>query len=233
MVSTQSPLVIFDLDGTLLHSMNPGQRGRADGARLRASGPPDFKTADGRWVWLRPGVHECLAAVAASGCRLAVWTAAPADYAALMVTGLQSVTRGLLGAEFVDVLTADDTTVEWRGTPITTKDLRGAAGRRGWPLHMCLVVDDTPSTYAKNPMHALPVPTWSPGRRDSKSDDCLPALAEFLVGLARQAVEGGAALDVRGWRHANGRARGALQPEVVHTLAAAAAAAAGGAVDIC
>jgi hypothetical protein len=59
----------------------------------------------------------------------------------------------------VFVMNGDDTDVEWKGKGINRKPICRAAARGCRPVWQTLIVDDTWTTYAHNPSHALPVPT--------------------------------------------------------------------------
>lgn len=204
-------LLVLDLDGTLL-SASPVGRAQKGGLP-----PQTFTVRDrgGYDVWLRPGCGAFLSQLLSEGYELAVWTAAPAWYATLMVEGIE---RHAPCAGFATKLRAifceDEAEVNWRGSAVVKKDLRLLARKVDRPLWRCLVVDDTPSTYAGNVSNALPVPIFRP---EMLSDDTLPALASFLSSAA-----GSRPLDVRGWRHASDRAR-PLIPEQGHVLSGGAA----------
>ncbi len=204
----ESPLLlVLDLDGTLLSASRIGSaqhKARERGLRLP---PQTFTVRDrgGYDVWLRPGCAAFLLQLLSEGHELAVWTAAPAWYATLMVEGIE---RHAPCPGFASRLRAifceDEAEVSWRGSGVVKKDLRLLARKVDRPLWRCLIVDDTPSTYAGNVSNALPVQTFRP---DRVSDDTLPALASFLSSVAVSRP-----LEVRGWRHASSRAR-PLVPE--------------------
>lgn len=210
--STAPLLIVLDLDGTLLSASRVAQRRAGDqGRRLP---PPTFTVRDrgGYDVWLRPGCADFLSQLLARGCDLAVWTAAPAWYATMMVDAIESHApcAGLV-SKLRAVFCEDQTEVTWSGSAVVKKELRLLARKVGMQFWRCLVVDDTPSTYSANVSNALPVETFRP---QMVSDDTLPALASFLTTAATSTP-----VDVRGWRHASSRAR-PLMPEHGHVMGA-------------
>ena len=188
-----APLLVLDLDGTLLDTVDHGSC---------SAGPPDFtsaSSADGVTLmdtYLRPGLAGFLGRVQQYGYQLAVWTAAPRAYADAMIDGIDRVAapgfRAVLGGR---VLTEDHVTCSFeRGRVLRTKDLQRFSELTGVPLHRCLVVDDTPHTYALNVRNALPVEAYMAGYTD---DDMLDELAGFLCSLN---LTPGAVLDLSAWK---------------------------------
>lgn len=174
------PLLVLDLDGTLLDSTVPGTR----------PGMPTF-TVDGVIeTRLRPGLGAFLVAVR-SHFDLAVFTAGNASYAEQMISGIDTWVPGFR-ASLRRVYSRDhvDFTFENRSIRVT-KDLRRLARDCGLPLCRCLIVDDTPDTYRLNISNALPVPVYD----GSSSDDTLDRLRDFLLSMPKHGVP----LDVRGW----------------------------------
>jgi hypothetical protein len=168
---------VFDLDGTLLDTTPPDTRG----TRFNF-------TWKGKEVRLRPGLSTFVSAVTAHGFDTAVWTAAPADYAEAMVAGMASCgvqLRPLM------VLAYEDCEKSWERGPVLSKPLSKLSWRFDRPVWRSLVLDDTPTTYAKNVSNAIPVPTFA----GQASDRVLDELQAFLLGMNLSAP-----LDVRGWR---------------------------------
>lgn len=200
------PLLVLDLDGTILDTAKCGVN----------SEPPDFTSAsdgDGNAeteTFIRPGFAEFWPTVQQHGYQLAVWTAAPSTYAAAMIDGLDRASPGfraaLCGRIFTDELTSCSFE---RGRVIRTKELQRLVEHTGVPLHRCLIVDDTPDTYALNVRNALPVETFEAGYGD---DDTLVELAAFLCQLE---VSSSAILDVSGWKLAPASGTGPLTVEAV------------------
>jgi hypothetical protein len=124
----------------------------------------------------------------------------------MSITCLECQASKLINSDACPRPTTQETEVAWRGSAVVTKDLAAAARARGWALHRCLAVDDTPSTYARNPRNALPVPTWAglADRDGGGTSDCrvLAELAGFLASQ-RAGHARGRPLDVRGWGHAS------------------------------
>jgi len=156
-----------------------------------------------REVRLRTGLAKFLNTMS-EHFSLAVWTAAPLVYAQQIVDGIDKVVPHFK-EQLVCVMTEEEVDVAWRGRPIVTKPLAKLAATVGVPLWRCLIVDDTPSTYADNPANALPVPSFK-----GAPDDVLPLLGAFLVQISTAA--GVAPLDVQGWMYAPKYGVHALHP---------------------
>lgn len=188
------PLLVLDLDGTLLATEKQGEM----------SSTPDFTSASGGEgkaltdTFLRPGLAGFIAAVLRHGFQLAVWTAAPRIYAEAMIDGIDRVAfpgfRDLLAER---VFTEEHTTSSFeRGRIMTTKDLQKLVEPTGVPVHRILIVDDTPGTYALNVRNALPIEPFMAGEVD---DQMLGELATFLGTLD---LSPSATLDVSEWEYA-------------------------------
>ena len=191
------PLLVLDLDGTLLDAAPPGRR----------PGKPAFLDR-GKEVRLRPGLGEFLS-FCLTRFDVAVWTAAPAAYAEAMCAGITTTCCPAFASSLVATFTETDTEVLWRGSPKTIKELRKLSARLTRPLARCLIVDDTVSTYSRNVANALPVPTFhASSPREQREDNVLQQLQQFLGTISLDA----AALDVSGWKHAPPGAR-PLRPE--------------------
>ena len=197
MVESARPLLVLDLDGTLLDAAPPGRR----------PGKPVFLDR-GKEVRLRPGLAEFLS-FCLSHFDVAVWTAAPAAYAEAMCAGIAAACCPAFASSLVVTFTEADTEVLWRGSPTTIKELRKLSERLARPLARCLVVDDTVSTYSRNVANAIPVPTFhARSPKEQREDNVLAELQQFLTALSLDA----AALDVSGWKYAPSGAR-ALRPD--------------------
>jgi len=178
------PLLVLDLDGTLLDTAPRGMR----------PGKPSFVTSlslmNVQETRLRPGLAAFLEAVRRDF-DLAVFTAASHTYATTMIAGIDLVAPGFR-EELRCVFSRDDATVTSENGRITvTKSLQRLATHCGRPLSRCLIVDDTPETYRCNPSNALPVPSYAGAREDG----ALCKLGEFLVALPKAGVP----LDVTGY----------------------------------
>jgi len=187
--ANEPPLIVLDLDGTILETTLPDVRGTKPSYVIRTGGT----LAETR---LRPGLAEFVDAVLRHGYSLAVWTAAPRAYADDMLGGIERSTVPHFKSSLKCVFAEEQTSIGYdRGRWLCRKELRRLASHTRVPLHRCLIVDDTPVTYASNVRNALPVPAYKGGR----SDDVLPQLANFLCSLN---IGAGQALDVSGWRYA-------------------------------
>lgn len=200
-------LLVLDLDGTLLETVEHGSC---------SEGPGDFSSAsqgEGKAVTdthLRPGLAAFISAVQAHGYLLAVWTAAPTVYAHAMIDGIERVAvagfRQALGGR---IFTDEHTTCSFhKGRMCRTKDLQKLEEHTGVPLHRCLVLDDTPETYVLNVRNAIPVEAWMAGYND---DEMLAEAATFLCSLD---LSPAAVLDLSEWPYAPGGA-GPLTEEAI------------------
>jgi TFIIF-interacting CTD phosphatase-like protein len=175
------PLLVLDLDGTLLDSACPGVR----------QGVPSF-TVDGMLeTRLRPGIDAFFSALRPLF-EFAVFTAANAAYAERMIDGIDAAAPGFRASLKGRVFSRErvDFHLE-NGRVRITKDLRSLARHCGYPMCRCLIVDDTPETYRLNPSNALPVPIYN----GTSSDRALDYLREFLLSLPCHGVP----LDVGAW----------------------------------
>lgn len=197
------PLLILDLDGTLLVSTPRDMGGKMPG---KPSFVTSFSSMDVQETRLRPGLVSFLEAVRPHF-DLAVFTAATLEYAETMVEGINSVCPG-----FRDSLccfwTREHTCCLWSlsGRLTVLKELRRLAQHCGRPLSRCLIVDDTPETYALNVSNALPIPAYAGGEMDG----ALKRLSGFLLAMPTMGVP----LDVSGYELAPPGAK-ALLAEVV------------------
>ena len=186
------PLLVLDLDGTLLDTCKKGTR----------EGPPTFMASDFPdevyETRIRPGLAEFLTTVTQKY-DLAVFTAGSSEYAEAMIagiethafTGFRTFLRCTFSREQTKVLIEP-------GQASIIKDLRDVAQHCRVPLERCLIVDDSPSTYQLNCSNALPVPTYL----GTVHDDALAELAEDLMDMTKPNTP----LDVTGYRLAPPRA---------------------------
>ena len=179
------PLLVLDLDGTLLDTAPSGIR----------RGKPSFTTSLGRdapatETRLRPGLADFLEAVR-KDFDLAVFTAASYSYAMTMIEGINAVEPGFSDA-LCCVFSRDEAIITCEaGRTTVTKSLQRLATHCGRPLSRCLIVDDTPATYRRNPSNALPVPSYT----GAEDDVVLDHLADFLCAMPKDGVP----LDVTGY----------------------------------
>lgn len=203
----QKPLLVLDLDGTLVDARREQHgRGSARAGPTRRMKPPDVKSLAGcgHTVRFRPGLAGFLSACA-TRYDLAVWSAAPHFYVHAIVDAISAhVGWGDVAGQpasfresVVFVMTGDDTDCEWKGKAIKRKPIKRAAGRGGYSVWRTLIVDDTWTTFAHNKSHALPVPTY----KGEPTCDVLVRLSAFLVdGVCTGGTNG--VLDVSGWEYA-------------------------------
>jgi len=193
------PLLVLDLDGTLLDTSRRGMR----------PGQPSFTLTDNcmrlHETRLRPGLASFLAAIRPHF-DLAVFTAASRDYAERMVAGIDSEVPGFR-ASLVVIFSQEHTTIDHEeGRMQIIKDLRSLARHCGRQMSRCLIVDDTPQTYRHNLSNALPVPTYAGGL----ADDALERLQHYLLTMLAR----GDPLDVSGYALAPLGARPLIPDEV-------------------
>lgn len=160
-----SPLLILDLDETLIHATKiPLERGG------------DFRVGPYH-VYVRPGFGEFIRLVSGAY-RLAVWTSSSPMYAA-----------GVCGALFGDECPLEFVWACDRCTPTRdfatdswsqAKRLRKVK-RKGFDLDRVLMVDDSPEKLAKNYGNLVQVSQFL----GDPSDDELAALAAYLLRIAR------------------------------------------------
>ncbi|WP_254512628.1 HAD family hydrolase [Anatilimnocola floriformis] len=177
MPAISSPLLILDLDETLIHAReSPLQR------------PPDFEAGPFA-VYQRPMLREFLAAVAQQY-RLAIWSSASADYVTVIVE------RMAPPVELDFVWSRSRCTPRYHLELMErywVKDLKKVK-RLGFDLSRVLMVDDTPSKLERNFGNAVYV---RPFEGDA-TDEELPRLATYLLSLAECADF--RRVEKRGWR---------------------------------
>ena len=172
------PLLILDLDETLIHAV---------AAPLRW--PHDFQV--GPWlVYKRPGVDQFLTRMAPHF-QLAVWSSATGDYVDAVVTQLFGAESGLQFQWCRDRCT--DRYDPEHQCRYWIKDLKKTK-RAGFPLERTLMVDDTPSKLERNFGNAVYVSPFTGDPNDTE----LRQLGPFLLSLADcRNVRG---VEKRGWR---------------------------------
>lgn len=138
------PLLIFDLDETLVYSTEEP-----------LSRPPDFRVGPYA-CYRRPGVDGLLA-VALEHFRVAVWSTSSAPYARAVAQTLFETRGGLDSLEFVWGRPRCDKTLHpTLGVEIWIKDL-SRLEPEGYPLERALIVDDSPEKVCRQPRNLLPV----------------------------------------------------------------------------
>ena len=174
----QKPLLILDLDETLVHS-----------AEAPLAIPCDFRVGP-YWVHRRPFLDDFLGSVA-SAFLLAVWSSSSADYLAAI---LEQIIPPGVRLEFVwsrsrCVQRYDR---EWQA-PYWVKDLKKVR-RRGYDLRRTLIGDDTPSKLERNFGNAVYVTSF-----EGDPADCeLRSLALYLLSLVGE--QNFRTIEKRGWR---------------------------------
>jgi len=164
---TNTPLLVLDLDETLLHS-TPDPTADADftfGA---------YKTR------LRPHLREFLEAIDRQW-HVGIFTAAGALYAQAMLEGIRAHAPFPLEPVFV----FDRRRCTPRQDPDTDettwlKDLKKVR-RRGFNLERVLVIDDRPAGLARHRGNLLHAPAWEGDPTDTFLLDVLPALERLAT----------------------------------------------------
>lgn len=173
-----NPLLILDLDETLLHAREqPLDR------------KPDLLLFT-YFIYLRPHLEEFLEQVRSSY-KLAVWTSSGPQYAKSVC---DNIFPDDIHLEFV-WSSARCTTV-WdfdRGTACGAKRLRKVR-KLGYELERVLVVDDSPEKHTRNYGNLVQVEPYEGDPRDRE----LILLAKYLLGLASQ--PNFRSIEKRGWR---------------------------------
>lgn len=160
----QKPLLILDVDETLLHSvLEPLSR------------PCDFRVGD-FFVYLRPNVHSFISAMS-EVYRLACWSSATRDY-------LDAICGELASAFASPLLFVWDRTKCIRRfnsleqEPYFLKDL-SKVKRKGFDLCRVLILEDEPNKVQRNFGNAVYVKPFM----GDESDDELPRLAQYLISI--------------------------------------------------
>jgi RNA polymerase II subunit A small phosphatase-like protein len=177
---TDKPLLILDLDETLVHA-----------SEVPLARAPDFVVASYA-LYLRPGVAAFLDHVA-QHYALAVWTSSSPLYARAVVDHVFADPTSL-----AFVWASDRCTLRRdleRDTWDQTKPLRKLR-RRGYDLRRVLVVDDSPEKHTRNYVNLVIVRPFE----GDPADDELASLSRYLEQLA--AAPDFRRVEKRGWRKA-------------------------------
>ncbi|MFN3160051.1 MAG: NIF family HAD-type phosphatase [Rubinisphaera brasiliensis] len=176
--STEKPLLILDLDETLIHGVGKPLECRHD-----------FR-AGHYYIYKRPHIDFFLATVS-TAFQLAVWSSSTPDYVATVVTQLFKDDGQLQFCWGRDRCT-QPYHPEWQSS-YWIKDLKKVK-RAGWDLDRVLIVDDTPRKLERNYGNAVYVRPFA-GDQD---DEELQNLAPYLLSLA--AFPNFRSIEKRGWR---------------------------------
>lgn len=157
------PLLILDLDDTLLHT-----------STVLPARTPDF--SDGAYhTLLRPHLREFLLE-AQKRWNLAVFTAGGQFYARDMIEGIRRTTRVPFELEFVfDRRRCTPRTNFDTGEQVQLKDLKKVK-RLGYRLERTLIIDDKPAGLARHRGNILRAPEWTGDPADTFLKDVLPLL---------------------------------------------------------
>jgi TFIIF-interacting CTD phosphatase-like protein len=180
-IGPQRPLLILDLDETLVH-------GR-DGPDP-ALPPADFSVL-GYYIWQRPGLAAFLAA-AGAWFDLAVWTASTLPYA-------QAVLERIMPADLPLAFVWSRTDCTWRldrerGEFYWLKNLNKVKRRTGRRLERIVIIDDSPRKLNRHYGNLLRVRAFTGRADDTELIDLLP----YLGWLG--AAENMRVIDKREWR---------------------------------
>ena len=179
MTVTNKPLLILDLDETLIH-----------GAEVRLGRAEDFQVGP-YFIYKRPYVEQFLPQVA-QYFELAVWSSASCDYVEIIAKQLARV-----GIEWQFVWSRKKCTHRYdyeqmEASPI--KDLRKVK-KLGYDLEQVLIVDDTPAKVVRNYGNAIYVRAFE-GNQD---DNELEILVKYLGRI--HGAPNYRCIEKRGWRH--------------------------------
>lgn len=162
------PLLILDLDETLLHSTTeppPGGHDFDDGAYFTR---------------VRPHLREFLELVEPHY-RLGIFTAAGLYYALDMLKGIRRTTRYPLDFDAFHAHLFDYRHCDKTQTPEgerVTKDLRHFLDN-GYQPHRVIALDDKPEVYERHPRNVLAAPAWTGDPNDTFLRDIAPLLVEL------------------------------------------------------
>lgn len=173
------PLVIYDMDETLLHTTYAPEDAAAT------------CVCDFLWVHRRPHLETLLRAVGEHYDQ-AVWSAGSSDYVPAAVAVAVAPHTPLTFAWSRDhcTLRRDLEEDSWYNTKPLHK-----VRRRGWGLDRVLIVEDTPENVKRNYGNAIYV---RPFFGDAEDDE-LMHLTQFLIAL--KDTPDFRRVDKRGWRH--------------------------------
>lgn len=171
------PLIIFDLDETLIH-----------GAEFRLHRDADFMVGPFH-IYMRPHLKSFLDSIARDF-DAAIWSSASPNY----VDGIASVLAHSVGNwQFVWNRTRCVQRMdEEMMTTIFIKDLQKVK-RRGFDLNRVLIVDDTRHKVSRNYGNAIYIPPY-----EGVDDDELLQLAKYLHSLRHE--PNFRKIEKRGWR---------------------------------
>lgn len=163
---SRRPLLILDLDETLIHT-----------TREWIGHPPDFTCEGAGFVFIRPGLPTFLDRVRGLF-DLAIWTAATQEYLDCIIANVLNDTS------FTFTWCRDHCTKGTYpdGSPLFIKDLR-AAEAAGYDLDRVVAVDDRPEALRYHPRNLVSVKPYFGGR-----DDC--ELAALTMTLERHRTVG-------------------------------------------
>ena len=187
----EKPLLILDLDETLVHAVDlkdddPARRKPLDGVVV------DFELGD-LIVYLRPGVCEFLARMSKSY-NLAVWSSGGGTYVQATVAwlfGLAELPAPLFVWSSNKCTTRSDN--EWYHRKYQVKNLKKVK-KKGFDLERTLIVDDTPEKCVANYGNAVYIKEFNGEQDDSE----LLYLALYLESLLP--VPNFRSVEKRGWR---------------------------------
>lgn len=179
-MNTLRPLLILDLDETLIHA---SERPMAQ--------TPDFVVAHYA-LYRRPGVAAFLEKMARHY-ELAVWTSSSPAYAQAVIAALFAAPERLAFVWASDrcTLRRDLESDTW----CQSKPLHKVR-RRGYDLRRVLVVDDSPEKHTRNYGNLVAVQPFE----GDPADDELPRLGRYLERLAGEPDF--RRIEKRGWRRA-------------------------------
>lgn len=172
------PLLVLDLDETLLYSVNEP-----------LSRAPDHRVGPFH-VYLRPYLHRFLREIA-QHYDLAVWSAATDDYVQAVVTLATPKNVDLAFVWGRSRCTYRRDVVE--DELYFVKDLKKVR-RKGYSLARTLIVEDTPRKVERHYGNAVYVPPWE----GDEEDDLLLDLLEYLRAIYGEPNV--RSIEKRGWR---------------------------------
>lgn len=163
--------LVLDWDRTLAHA---DEDSAIDGL------PSDGYTAVyDKYVFLRPGLGEFLAAAFADFDTVSLWTHASEEYIIEMTAILER--RGWVPRPFHRILHDGHA---MHDVPVSTRPYWNEVGPAwykplapaGFSRHRTIIVDDTEQNATFNPLNAITIPPYKPPERD----DALPKLTQYF-----------------------------------------------------
>ena len=165
-------VLIFDLDGTLIYSEISDKNPKHNDEFVVVC-----NNNDRYLVKVRPGARHIIVE-SSKKYKLAVWTAADADYAEPIVKNL----FGDLPLEFV--YTRKNCSVDIvGGVSFIVKPL---SELKQYNQDKLLIIDDNPITYRHNYVNAIPINTWT----SSQTDNELLAVWGFICACQESSIIG-------------------------------------------